>query len=249
MNSVRNHAGKIIRSQEEVGGWPELKSAPAAADTDRDGMPDLWEKDKGLDPKDASDGSHDKDGDGYTNLEEYLNDTDPTVFVDYTQPMVQPGLVLEEYVFENSPSFRSCHAATVLELPNGELLCAFFAGSREGAPDVEIWMARKTPGGEWTAPVSVADGNEGGERMATGNPVLFQPRGGDVMLFYKAFKPGSEFMGRVKTSSDGGHTWNEALQVGDGLIGAVKNKPIQLDDGTILSPSSTEGRHGSRVHI
>jgi hypothetical protein len=49
-------------------------------------MPDVWESKFGLDPKDASDNTQDKDKDGYTNLEEYLNGTDPTEFVDYTKP-------------------------------------------------------------------------------------------------------------------------------------------------------------------
>ena len=63
-----------------------MASAPAPADTDHDGMPDKWEIENGLNPQDASDGSRDKDGDGYTNLEEYLNGTSPAEFVDYTQP-------------------------------------------------------------------------------------------------------------------------------------------------------------------
>lgn len=167
-----------------------------------------------------------------------------------SQTTARPGLVLEEFVFESSPFFRSCHSATVLELRSGELLCAFFGGTRESHPDVETRLSRKPVGGEWTPPVSVADGNEpGGERMSTGNPVLFQERAGEVMLFYKVIKPDVGFLGRVKTSSDGGHTWSEARKVGDGLMGAVKNKPIQLDNGTILSPSSTEDDHGWRVHI
>jgi hypothetical protein len=86
VNSVRNRSGRIINSQEEVGSWPELKSLPAPTDTDRDGMPDDWEGKFGLDPKDAEDNTKDKDSDGYTNIEEYLNGTDPTVFVDYTKP-------------------------------------------------------------------------------------------------------------------------------------------------------------------
>ena len=61
----------IIDSQKEVGGWPELKSTPAPADTDLDGMPDAWETEKGLDPKDAADGN--KVSEGYTMLEHYLN--------------------------------------------------------------------------------------------------------------------------------------------------------------------------------
>jgi predicted neuraminidase len=55
-----------------------------------------------------------------------------------SRQMARPGLVLEEFVFESSPFFRSCHSATVLELPSGELLCAFFSGTRESHPDVEI---------------------------------------------------------------------------------------------------------------
>ena len=163
------------------------------------------------------------------------------------------AIVLEEFVYTIA-DFKSCHAASILELYGGELLCVFFGGSREGAPDVEIRLSRKPVGGEWTPPVSVAHGDEAGsERMATGNPVLFQERRGDVLLFYKVFKPSdgsAGFMGRVKTSRDGGFTWTEARPVGDGLIGPVKNKPIQLDDGTILSPSSTHGSsRGMRVHI
>ncbi|HUV66453.1 MAG TPA: hypothetical protein VMW24_21365 [Sedimentisphaerales bacterium] len=76
----------IIDSQADVGGWPELENLPAPLDTDGDGMPDEWERRYGLNPGDASDTSKDEDGDGYTNIEEYLNGTDPTVFVDYTRP-------------------------------------------------------------------------------------------------------------------------------------------------------------------
>jgi hypothetical protein len=63
----------IIDSQKDVGGWPELKSEPAPEDGDHDGMPDSWETEKGLNPADDKDGPLDRDGDGYTNLEEYLN--------------------------------------------------------------------------------------------------------------------------------------------------------------------------------
>lgn len=73
----------IIGTPADVGGWPEYKSAPAPADTDHDGMPDEWEEEFGLDLKDPSDGASDTDSDGYTNIEEWLNGTDPTQFVDY----------------------------------------------------------------------------------------------------------------------------------------------------------------------
>jgi hypothetical protein len=63
----------LIDSQTAVEGWPELRSLPAPEDTDRDGMPDAWERAHKLSPSDASDGAQDANGDGYTNLEEYLN--------------------------------------------------------------------------------------------------------------------------------------------------------------------------------
>lgn len=70
---VRNRTGRIIDHPDDVGGYPVLESAPAPADADGDGMPDTWETDRGLDPDDAADGALDRDGDGYTNVEEYIN--------------------------------------------------------------------------------------------------------------------------------------------------------------------------------
>lgn len=70
---ARSGAGKVIDSPREVGGHPALSAGTAPPDGDRDGMPDAWERSKGLDPADASDGPKDRDGDGYTNVEEYLH--------------------------------------------------------------------------------------------------------------------------------------------------------------------------------
>jgi hypothetical protein len=70
---VRTRTGAIINSQKEVGGWPVYRTAKAPVDSDGDGMPDAWEKAHGLDPRDASDAAKDRDGDGYTNIEEYIN--------------------------------------------------------------------------------------------------------------------------------------------------------------------------------
>ncbi|TWU18771.1 pectate lyase family protein [Allorhodopirellula heiligendammensis] len=76
----------IITTQEDVGGWPALQSAAVPQDSDDDGMPDDWETKYGLDPNDRNDNARDHDADGYTNIEEYLNGTDPTIFVDYSSP-------------------------------------------------------------------------------------------------------------------------------------------------------------------
>lgn len=65
---------------------PPAAGATAAADTDGDGMPDDWEKQNQLDPRNPADGPADTDKDGYTNLEEFLNRTNPQQAVDYTDP-------------------------------------------------------------------------------------------------------------------------------------------------------------------
>jgi hypothetical protein len=70
---VRNRTGRLIDSQDEVGGWPILRTRGVRRDSDGDGMADVWEAAHGLDPEDPKDGLKDRDGDGYTNLEEYIN--------------------------------------------------------------------------------------------------------------------------------------------------------------------------------
>jgi hypothetical protein len=74
VDQLRKGAGRIIDDVSEVGGWPALKSLPPKPDRDGDGMPDEWELARWLNPENASDGNGDDDGDGYTNLEEYLSD-------------------------------------------------------------------------------------------------------------------------------------------------------------------------------
>jgi len=63
----------IIDSQRDVGGWPELKAGNAITDADRDGMPDDWEKNRGLNPSDPADASVQTLQPGYDNIEVYLN--------------------------------------------------------------------------------------------------------------------------------------------------------------------------------
>jgi len=73
VKDVINETGRIIDSQNEVGGWPNYFTGRPAEDSDRDGMPDQWEISHGLDPQNRGDGVADRDGDGYTNVEEYIN--------------------------------------------------------------------------------------------------------------------------------------------------------------------------------
>ena len=73
INDVINGTGTIIDDEDEVGSWPVLVSGTAPVDSDHDGMPDEWEIARGLNSNDSSDNSGDRDSDGYTNVEEYLN--------------------------------------------------------------------------------------------------------------------------------------------------------------------------------
>jgi pectate lyase len=77
VNDVKQGTGRIIDDPSEVGGWPNLVGGIPCADSDHDGMPDEFETLYGFDPTNASDGSADSDGDGYTNVEEFLNSTAP----------------------------------------------------------------------------------------------------------------------------------------------------------------------------
>ena len=155
-------------------------------------------------------------------------------------------LVKSEYIFESAP-FAQCHASTIAE-SRGCLIAAWFAGTREGQPDVGIWTAR-FEGGRWGMPVEVADGIESPSlRYPCWNPVLFQPKTGPLMLFYKVGPSPSAWWGVIKTSDDGGRTWSAARRLPQGILGPVKNKPVQMADGSLLCPSSRE-TDGWRVHF
>ena len=72
VNEVRNTTGKLINTQSEVGGWPELQSADKPTDTDYDGIPDEWETTFGLSPNDPLDARAITLVTGFTNIEVYM---------------------------------------------------------------------------------------------------------------------------------------------------------------------------------
>jgi len=151
-----------------------------------------------------------------------------------------PALISSEFLFDPNP-VPSCHATTLVETRNGALVAAWFAGTQEGKEDVGIWSARQI-GGKWTAPVEIATGVlEDGHRYPCWNPVLFQPRDGGLLLFYKIGPRPDSWWGMLRTSNDNGATWSAPTRLPDGILGPIKNKPVQLADGTILCGSSAEG--------
>lgn len=156
---------------------------------------------------------------------------------------------LDTELIVKDPPFEACHASSLVELASGELMVAFFAGSGEGAKDVCIWLAR-TKDQSWEKPYVIADGVVNDSlRYPCWNPVLFKTREGKLFLFYKAGPNPRQWWGMVKTSFDNGKTWSGAERLPDGILGPIKNKPIQLEDGTILSPSSVETENSWKVHI
>jgi predicted neuraminidase len=70
--------------------------------------------------------------------------------------------------------------------------------------------------------------------------VLFVMPDATLRLFYKVGPSPREWWGVSRTSRDNGRTWDDAIRLPDGVLGPIKNKPVRLADGTILSPSSTE---------
>jgi len=78
IQEVLNGEGQIINDPSEVGGWIEAQGGTPYADSDQDGMADDWESANGLNPNRAADRNADRDDDGYTNLEEFLNQTNPS---------------------------------------------------------------------------------------------------------------------------------------------------------------------------
>lgn len=157
------------------------------------------------------------------------------------------GLLKSEFIFDsNAVTFPSCHASTLAETPEG-LVAAWFGGTHEKHKDVCIWLSRNS-GDKWSVPVEVANGIQSDTlRYPTWNPVLFYKRP-ELLLFYKVGPSPSRWWGEWKTSSDNGKTWSSAVRLPASIVGPVKNKPLLLENGTLLCPSSTED-HGWRVHM
>lgn len=178
-----------------------------------------------------------------------------------------PGYVSGELIYpvddpRTPRPMPQCHASTIVQTSTG-LLAAWFGGTREGHNDVGIWLANHTADG-WSTPRQIVDGSNGESRDdPCWNPVLFQPTAFDsktpppLYLFYKVGPSPAAWWGMLVTSADEGATWSEPRKLGtnaalpDGnrnLLGPVRNKPLQLADGMLVCPSSTEN-DGWRVHF
>ena len=160
---------------------------------------------------------------------------------------VKATLLSSEFIFTNAP-FAQCHASTVVETDEG-LLAAWFGGTREKNKDVCIYISH-LKNNKWSTPQLVADGVINDTlRYPCWNPVLFEKKNGDIVLYYKVGPSPREWWGLYKTSSDNGKTWSEAVKIPDNLLGPIKNKPKYLSDGTILYPTSFETKKAWTVYV
>ncbi|HUV00542.1 MAG TPA: sialidase family protein [Bacteroidales bacterium] len=156
-------------------------------------------------------------------------------------------IIKSEFIYQpGDVPFPSCHASTIIQ--NGkELLSAWFGGTAERNPDVGIWISIYKKG-KWSKPVEVADGiQHKDKRYPCWNPVLYNA-GKEILLFYKVGPSPSEWWGELITSDNGGKDWSFPRRLPEDIIGPVKNKPIRLENGYLLCPSSTENE-GWRVHM
>lgn len=150
------------------------------------------------------------------------------------------GIVTSEFLYEKA-DFPQAHSATIVETTAGDLVSAFFGGTREGAPDVCIYTCRKDKGSDkWSAPAMVADGIFSPTlRKACYNPVLYQMKDGPLYLFYKIGNNVADWVGYLKMSKDGGRNWSPAYQLPEGYLGPIKNKIVDVA-GKSIAPSSRE---------
>lgn len=132
-----------------------------------------------------------------------------------------------------------CHASTVITLPGGRFLAAWFVGSRESAPDTAIAIAQRSLGG-WELPrIAVKMMYE-----AHWNPVLYRLPDNRIALYFKVGASPASWKTFVMYSTDDGEHWSTPAELvpGDnsGGRGPVKNQPLLLQNGMLLAPGSTE---------
>lgn len=148
--------------------------------------------------------------------------------------VLSAGAQQGEDIFSHAP-FAACHASTVVELKNGDVMSAWFGGTAEGNPDVAIWGAKRV-NGQWSTPVELV--REAG--TPSWNPVLFHTKDGRLWLYYKYGPSPSTWTGGRRYSDDEGATWSPVEHLPAGIYGPIRAKPLVMADGTIVSGTSVE---------
>jgi len=142
--------------------------------------------------------------------------------------------ILDRSFVDRASPWRDAHAATIARSRDG-LVAAWFAGSKEGNPDVAIWLARQE-GDRWSEPVRLFEGRDGaGSPRPCWNPVLHRLRAGPLLLFYKVGPRPRRWRGMIARSEDGGRSWRRV---------AVLNHPFTSLPGGFKANQATLVDHG-----
>src|SRR5690606_8666882 len=130
--------------------------------------------------------------------------------------------------------------STTDETTAGRFLVSWHGGSRQARPAV-VSRGTSFNSSDSYHQVSWGDGLLGPTSNPCRSPVLFRAKDEQtVYLYYKVGPNPREWWGMIKTTEDGGKTWSTPKKLPDGILGPIKNRPLQLGNGDILSPSSVE---------
>ena len=156
------------------------------------------------------------------------------------------AVVSSEFIYEAAP-FPSCHASTIAETPTAALVAAWFGGTHERHPDVGIWVAPRVGR-------QVVDAGRSRQRrrrptargMPCWNPVLFQPQGRAAAAVLQGRPQPADVVGHADDVGRRRQDVVEAERLPDGILGPIKNKPVQLADGVAAVPVEHRARRRRR---
>jgi predicted neuraminidase len=160
-----------------------------------------------------------------------------------------PKSYVREALLVPGDAYPSIHGSSVVELDNGELLITWFAGSRERAPDTQIYSMRYSTSSNTYAPANVVvRRNEKAEGAfwadkTVGNTILYQDDDKILWLFYNAVMVRSGWSGALinyVTSHDNGRNWSPPKRFATVIGNLVKNPPLRLSSNSFLVPCYTE---------
>jgi len=143
--------------------------------------------------------------------------------------------IRQEFIFTSAP-FPSAHASTLVALPDGRVMAAWFGGTHEGAPDVAIWSSVRGAGphGVWSTPRELARASG----VPCYNPVLFYT-GKRLWLYYKFGPNPSSWTAARRFSMDDGAHWSVPEVLPAGILGPIRTKPL-VQGETVVSGTSVE---------
>lgn len=148
----------------------------------------------------------------------------------------------------NGGEGTTAHTVSLVETKVGTLLAAWIGVTAPGEP-IAVHLAYRE-NGSWGAPVKIVAADEkDGLGTRVWNPVLVQPRKGPLLLFFKVGTKPADWWGEMLLSHDEGRTWSERRKLPNRGVGPVRNKALELPDGRLLCPCSTEAGDDWRVFM